>query len=51
MSGLPRPQHTGSWWPEWMKWLEPFANGKVPAREIKNGIEPAPGSYVLVKAM
>ncbi|MDJ0948366.1 MAG: class I poly(R)-hydroxyalkanoic acid synthase [Alphaproteobacteria bacterium] len=44
----------GSWWPEWMGWLERYAGKKVPAREPGDGklevIEPAPGSYVRIKA-
>jgi polyhydroxyalkanoate synthase len=43
--------HEGSWWPEWLKWLQDFAGDKVPAREIRNGIEDAPGSYVRVRAI
>jgi polyhydroxyalkanoate synthase len=43
-------QHPGSWWPVWHEWLEPFTNGKVPARVPGDGklkvIEAAPGSYV-----
>jgi polyhydroxyalkanoate synthase len=42
--------HNGSWWPEWMKWLESYHGGKVPAREVKGGLEAAPGLYVLAKA-
>jgi polyhydroxyalkanoate synthase len=42
----------GSWWPDWMKWHEQYAGGKVPARKVGSGklkaIEPAPGSYVKV---
>lgn len=44
-------QHNGSWWPEWMNWLKAFENGKVPAREIKYGMDAAPGGYVLVKTL
>ncbi|MEM7444855.1 MAG: class I poly(R)-hydroxyalkanoic acid synthase [Pseudomonadota bacterium] len=43
-------EHKGSWWPEWKKWLNRFAGGKVPAREPGDGalkpMEDAPGSYV-----
>jgi polyhydroxyalkanoate synthase len=42
--------HEGSWWPEWNKWLETFSGEDVPAREVKKGLEDAPGSYVKVKA-
>jgi len=44
-------EHQGSWWPEWIKWLESYAGEQVPAREVKAGIEAAPGSYVLVRAV
>lgn len=44
-------EHRGSWWPEWLKWLENYAGEKVPAREVKNGLEDAPGSYVKVRAV
>ncbi|MBI3515173.1 MAG: class I poly(R)-hydroxyalkanoic acid synthase [Proteobacteria bacterium] len=47
-------QQPGSWWPEWVRWLEPHGNGKVPARVPGAGklkvIEPAPGSFVQVQA-
>ena len=43
--------HPGSWWPAWLRWLAPHAGDQVPAREITGGIEPAPGSYVKVKAV
>ncbi len=47
-------QTSGSWWPEWHKWIAPKAGKKVPAREPGDGklkpIEPTPGSYVKVKA-
>jgi polyhydroxyalkanoate synthase len=47
-------QRPGSWWPEWAKWLEPFGNGKVPARVPGAGklkvIEAAPGSFVQQRA-
>ena len=39
-------RHEGSWWPHWTKWLDAKGGGKqVPARNITDGIEPAPGSY------
>lgn len=47
-------QRPGSWWPEWKKWIAPFADGTVAARVPGAGklkpIEDAPGSYVKVKA-
>ena len=42
--------HSGSWWPDWLAWLEQYAGEKTPARHPgANGqpvIEDAPGSYV-----
>jgi polyhydroxyalkanoate synthase len=47
-------QQSGSWWPEWQKWISTFADGEVPARDPAKGklkaLEEAPGSYVKVKA-
>jgi polyhydroxyalkanoate synthase len=43
--------HKGSWWPEWVKWLNPYAGADVPARAVTEGIEDAPGSYVKVRAV
>ncbi|HEY8189084.1 MAG TPA: alpha/beta fold hydrolase, partial [Micavibrio sp.] len=43
-------QHDGSWWEHWNGWVRQYAGGKVPARQPKNAIEPAPGSYVKMKA-
>jgi polyhydroxyalkanoate synthase subunit PhaC len=42
----------GSWWPEWMAWLEQYGGKKVKARAQLGSaqypvIEPAPGRYVL----
>lgn len=42
-------QIEGSWWPHWQAWIEGFAGKKVTARIVKDGIEPAPGSYVKVR--
>jgi polyhydroxyalkanoate synthase subunit PhaC len=46
-------QHPGSWWTEWDKWAEKFADGTVPARQPGDGkltpIEDAPGSYVKLR--
>lgn len=41
-------QHTGSWWPYWRDWLLSHDQQKIPAceRQLNNGIETAPGSYV-----
>jgi polyhydroxyalkanoate synthase subunit PhaC len=39
-------RHEGSWWPHWARWLGAKGSGKqVAARDIADGIEPAPGSY------
>lgn len=46
-------QKAGSWWPAWQNWLASHHGEKVPARALTNDelpvLEPAPGSYVLVK--
>ena len=44
-------EHKGSWWPEWMKWLDQYAGEKVAARMPGAGLEAAPGSYVKVRAV
>lgn len=42
-------RHEGSWWPTWTQWLDKNGDGKkVAARKIKDGIEPAPGSYAMM---
>ncbi len=42
-------KHEGSWWPYWTQWLDRHGSKKsVPARAIEDGIEPAPGSYVMM---
>ena len=42
-------RHEGSWWPTWTQWLTDHGSNKpVPARAIKDGIEPAPGRYVMM---
>ncbi len=39
-------KHEGSWWPHWDAWLSAHGSGeRVPARDVKDGTEPAPGSY------
>ncbi|WP_419150509.1 class I poly(R)-hydroxyalkanoic acid synthase [Paraburkholderia kururiensis] len=42
----------GSWWPEWVNWLDQYAGRKIKARMQAGSpefpeIEPAPGRYVL----
>ena len=44
-------EYKGSWWPAWLKWLGPYVGDQVPAREVKDGLEDAPGSYVKVRAV
>jgi polyhydroxyalkanoate synthase len=45
---------SGSWWPDWQRWVTSFDKAEVPARIPGKGrlkaIEPAPGSYVRVRA-
>ena len=43
----------GSWWPDWMRWIDMKSDGKVPAKGARipgkgklKAIEDAPGSYV-----
>ena len=43
-------EHEGSWWKDWGKWLAKQAGVKVAARVPVEGLEAAPGSYVLGKA-
>jgi len=44
---------TGSWWPDWARWIAPHGGPKVAARRVGSNahppIEDAPGSYVLGK--
>ncbi len=43
-------KHSGSWWPEWQRWIEPMTGGLIEARQPGSGkfkaLEDAPGSYV-----
>ncbi len=47
-------EHKGSWWPDWLQWLEKLDPERVPARPVGTAelppIEDAPGSYVKVRA-
>jgi polyhydroxyalkanoate synthase len=47
-------EHKGSWWPDWLQWLENLDPERVPARPVGTAelppIEDAPGSYVKVRA-
>jgi polyhydroxyalkanoate synthase len=42
-------QHDGSWWTDWLQWVEPHLGREVPARVPGKGklkvLEAAPGSY------
>ena len=45
----------GSWWNDWIAWLEPHKGGTKPApgklgSRAHPPLEPAPGSYVKVRA-
>src|SRR5690606_15509011 len=49
-------EHPGSWWPDWVAWLEPHAGArrKAPAKPGSSRhkpLEPAPGSYVRARAV
>lgn len=43
-------QTDGSWWPHWNTWLDQYKGELIPAREIKENIENAPGAYVKMKS-
>lgn len=40
-------KHAGSWWPEWLKWLNKYSGDLVKPPELANALEDAPGTYVL----
>jgi polyhydroxyalkanoate synthase len=46
-------QHAGSWWGDWLAWVQPTSGERVPARAPGGGalvpLEDAPGSYVKVR--
>ncbi|WP_259779637.1 PHA/PHB synthase family protein [Aestuariispira ectoiniformans] len=46
-------EHSGSWWPEWQKWIARKAGTKVTARQPGDGklkvLEDAPGSFVKMR--
>ena len=49
-------EHPGSWWPEWTSWLATHSGRRVKAPTSAGSarypvIEPAPGSYVRVRAV
>jgi len=47
------PERTGSWWPEWVRWLDSHSSGSVPPPRMGSLAEhgqpecAAPGTYVL----
>ncbi|HEX7054629.1 MAG TPA: class I poly(R)-hydroxyalkanoic acid synthase [Burkholderiales bacterium] len=43
-------RHPGSWWEDWQRWID-AQNGpdRVPARVPQNALEPAPGSYAMMR--
>jgi polyhydroxyalkanoate synthase subunit PhaC len=51
-------QHPGSWWKDWIDWLQPYLGPQVAAREVgkavgktrARAIEAAPGSYARQRA-
>ncbi|MEO8319020.1 MAG: class I poly(R)-hydroxyalkanoic acid synthase [Bradyrhizobium sp.] len=47
-------EHKGSWWPDWLQWLDGLDAERVPARAVGSEamppLEDAPGSYVRVRA-
>lgn len=49
-------EHPGSWWPDWLAWLEGLGSAKVPAKGKRapggrgdKAIEDAPGRYVAMR--
>jgi len=47
-------EHPGSWWSDWVEWLNPHRGALVPARKTLGGagykqLAPAPGEYVKVR--
>lgn len=36
----------GSWWPRWSAWLRGYSDGEVTARDLVDGLDDAPGTYV-----
>ncbi|HKQ29117.1 MAG TPA: class I poly(R)-hydroxyalkanoic acid synthase [Burkholderiales bacterium] len=44
-------QIPGSWWEDWQAWIDRQNAGepKVPARQLQNAIEDAPGSYAMMR--
>ncbi len=46
-------QHSGSWWPEWLKWLNKYSGELITSTQFENlnyrSLLDAPGTYVLNK--
>ncbi|WP_240320716.1 PHA/PHB synthase family protein [Sphingomonas crusticola] len=49
-------EHKGSWWPDWLSWINGRSGGEVPAKGARipgkgklKAIEDAPGRYVLTR--
>jgi len=36
----------GSWWPEWVRWLEAHSDGKTAPLPMGTALCDAPGTYV-----
>lgn len=43
------PEKVGSWWPEWVGWLDEKSGDPVPPPPMEGALAVAPGSYVLRK--
>jgi polyhydroxyalkanoate synthase subunit PhaC len=43
-------EHKGSWWNHWTSWQAQHAGPRITPRNVKGGLEAAPGSYVKVRA-
>lgn len=41
------PRQSGSWWPQWQRWLAGHSSGMLVPPGPGETIEPAPGQYVL----
>lgn len=41
------PRRTGSWWPQWQRWLAGRSGAPASPPPIETALEPAPGRYVL----
>jgi polyhydroxyalkanoate synthase len=40
------PRQSGSWWPEWQRWLASRSSAPVAPPPVDAGLAPAPGTYV-----